>query len=300
MEFLYKELLELEQEFIDTLFYFYACPFSSNANEKYLDSDDRLILESLTYKERKELKVLMLEDRLELNDTYKFHLEMFGEESCEPVVESSQIFKLWDKLELLKSEFQSLSKKEIKKRYSQLLQDYVKLDKDICSGRNPVIERKIKGLLAVKSRYEKKLYPKHKILYEVLHEQAKIKGRWSNLNQAVTSIMPILEERYKDFDLECIRIELTQKRELLCSIEKASLEVKSKRVEEQEIVRQQRKFLNQIRKAKTEIKRLEKLLLLNNPSYELKHKSPFNTEYREEGIIHHLRECREILKEILI
>ena len=112
--------------------------------------------------------------------------------------------------------------------------------------------------------------------------------------------MPILEERYRDFDLEYIRIELTQRRELLCSLEKASLEAKSKRAEEQEIVRQQRKFLNQIRKAKIEIKRLEKLLLLKNPSYELKHKSPFNTEYKEESIIHHLRECRDILKEILI
>lgn len=299
-DILFVDLVELEQEFYDCLFYYYAYPIDEIQQNLKFSSGERIDILELTIKEKEQIKAGIFSNNFVLSDTYQLHQELLGNNSNSVTVTPDQLYILLEKLELLKFEFPQLTKQIQKKRYSEILQAYVDIDKNICSGLNLKIEKKIKGILSVRVRYEKKLYPKREILYRVLREQTKVKGRWTNLNQAVTSIMPILEERYRDFDLECIRIELTQRRELLCSLEKASLEAKSKRAEEQEIVRQQRKFLNQIRKAKIEIKRLEKLLLLKNPSYELKHKSPFNTEYKEESIIHHLRECRDILKEILI
>lgn len=302
-EILFFDLVELEQEFYDCLFYYYAYPIDEIEQNLKFSSGERIDILELTIKEKEQIKACLFSNNFVLSDTYQFHQELLGNNLNSVPVTPDQLYILLEKLELLKSEFTELTKQVQKKRYSEILQAYIDIDKNICSGLNLKIEKKIKGILSVRVRYEKKLYPKREILYRVLREQAKEKGQWDNLNQAVTSIMKTLRNEYRDFDREWIKGEIIAKEKIINGVKDLRLSLKSegKYKKIQGVIHPKKlKYDNQIEKLEAEIKELKRILNLSNPTYELKYKLPFNTEYDIEGLIHHLRGCPDLLKEIIV
>ena len=143
-DILFIDLVELEQEFYDCLFYYYAYPIDEIQQNLKFSSGERIDILELTIKEKEQIKAGIFSNNFVLSDTYQLHQELLGNNSNSVTVTPDQLYILLEKLELLKFEFPQLTKQIQKKRYSEILQAYVDIDKNICSGLNLKIEKKTK------------------------------------------------------------------------------------------------------------------------------------------------------------
>lgn len=277
------DLNDFEQEIFDCLSYCYDCSLNT-----------RKVIE-LSSVEKKNIKKKMQVDDYQLNPTYQLHQQLGMQKGDVPVT-PKQLLEILNRLEALREKFNDLAKLEIKKLYGQLLQSCVLINENI-GIRNSKIKRRVTGLLAAQAKYEKKLYPRREILYRVLREQVQANGKWKNLNQAVKSILPLLMKEYLKFDLIWIEDEISAKLEKMKRLRQMHSAPKIKN--EQSINRQARYYLNRLKRLETEIEELKQALYAKDPSRALGKKMPFNADYTDESIIHHLRNCPDILKEIL-
>lgn len=277
------DLNDFEQEIFDCLSYCYDCSLNT-----------RKVIE-LSSVEKKNIKKKMQVDDYQLNPTYQLHQQLGMQKGDVPVT-PKQLLEILNRLEALREKFNNLAKLEIKKLYGQLLQSCVLINENI-GIRNSKIKRRVTGLLAAQAKYEKKLYPRREILYRVLREQVQANGKWKNLNQAVKSILPLLMKEYLKFDLIWIEDEISAKLEKMKRLRQMHSAPKIKN--EQSINRQARYYLNRLKRLETEIEELKQALYAKDPSRALGKKMPFNADYTDESIIHHLRNCPDILKEIL-
>ena len=277
------DLNDFEQEIFDCLSYCYDCSLNT-----------RKVIE-LSSVEKKNIKKKMQVDDYQLNPTYQLHQQLGMQKGDVPVT-PKQLLEILNRLEDLREKFNDLAKLEIKKLYGQLLQSCVLINENI-GIRNSKIKRRVTGLLAAQAKYEKKLYPRREILYRVLREQVQANGKWKNLNQAVKSILPLLMKEYLKFDLIWIEDEISAKLEKMKRLRQMHSAPKIKN--EQSINRQARYYLNRLKRLETEIEELKQALYAKDPSRALGKKMPFNADYTDESIIHHLRNCPDILKEIL-
>ncbi|MBM9552673.1 hypothetical protein [Acinetobacter nosocomialis] len=299
----FEDLNELEQEFIDCLFTYYESSFLQNeacGNIKTADEPEkRIIVAELSDIQRK-----VLNERLHLNDLIlkeinEFHQLILGENT---VISPMQIVVLLEQLNALKDEFDTLSNTIQKKRYSVILQAYQALDENICTQRNLKILKRMRGIRAVKVRNDKNVYPRHQILYRVLRDEAHKNGRWENLSQAVKSILPILRLEYQKNNLVWIQNEIDSKLALIEELEKGRL-INSHNKQNENYhgkVYQNRKYQNRFDKLQLEINELIIAQKSTDPALLLGKKIPYNTIYNDESILHHLRDCTELLQDILI
>lgn len=300
---IFKDLLEFEQELIDCLFYYYAD--QSKLSEVDLDvnvldeSIPRIMLTDLNLIERNALK-----DRLQcgdfvLNEVYVLHQQLLGQDVVSVPISQIQIANLWQQVETLKNEFEQLNKKTQSARYREILISYMSFDRNICTGYNSAIKKRIQGVQAIQVRYEKKLYPKHRIIEQILQAGAKENGGWSNLNQAVSCSMDKIRVAFLEFDLELLRHDIEHKNKQIEQIRQLR-KTNQNRENQADVRRQQRTFQNRIKKFKAEISAMEKILNMENPQYGLEHLTPYSTLYDQESIINHLRGRHDLLKNILI
>lgn len=276
-----SDLNDLEQEILITFKYWYDCDFEADiTHPSYVLARDKIIL------------------RMQQNDFLKNPLRetVVSQFTNNPSFKPSQIYDFFIKIDLLKSERSSLSSRECKKRFSELLIAYIEAMGTYHRCHNARLERKVGAIRAVRARYDKKLLPRREILYKVLREQCTLSGhKWKSLNQAVASINPILIKEYEKFDVDWVKALIKEKEEEL-------IEVLSDGYKRRKILSE--KKTKQVKELREEIGNLRCILNSEQPSVMLKkfgYNMPYNnTDYMDETIIHELRKNHVLLQEILI
>ncbi|MFW2163005.1 hypothetical protein ACG93T_16790 [Acinetobacter beijerinckii] len=276
-----SDLNDLEQEMLITFKYWYDCDFEADiTHPSYVIARAKIIL------------------RMQQNDFLKNprRVTVIPQFPNNPRFMPTQMYDLIVKIDVLKSEKSTLSTRECKKRFSELLMAYVEAMGAYYCCRNARLERKVGAIRAVRARYDKKLLPRREILYRVLREQCASNGhKWKSLNQAIASINPILIQEYEKFDIAWVKALIKEKEEDL-------LEVLSDGYKRRKILSE--KKAKQVKELREEIGNLRIILNSEQPSVMLKkfgYNMPYNnTDYMDETIIHELRKNHDLLQEILI
>ena len=276
-----SDLNDLEQEMLFTFKYWYDCDFEADiTHPSYAAARDKIIL------------------RMQQNDFLKNPLRVLviKQFSKDPSFKPNQIYDFLIKIDLLKSEVSSLSSRAYKQRFSEILMSYVDTMGAYYYCCNIGLARKVSAIHAVRARYNKKLLPRREIIYRVLREQSALNGgKWKNLHQAVTSIIPTLIKEFEKFDVDWVKVLIKEKEEDL-------REVISDGYQRREVLSD--KKAGQVKELQEEIENLTSILNSEQPSVALKsfgYNMPYNnTDYMEETIIHELRKNHDLLAEILI
>lgn len=285
----------LEQEVFDNFCYYYQCEFVTEIeNPLYGDMKEKIMLR-------------MQKNDFQINESLTFQAEILGLSTSIPF-KPAQIFELLSQVNLLRQEMERLKLTFCKKCYSDILMAYV----DLLGGelyliQNSAIERQAKAIRAVKVRYEKKLYPRREILYRVLREQVVQRGRkWDNLNQAVTSIIPVLLKEFEQYDIDWVRSQITLKQDELEKLEQdatplaepfSEYEIRRKKVSPAVKAKKANKIQDELKKLNSILHSKKTSVMLKDLGYNMPYN---NTDYMEETIINELRNQPEILKEILL
>jgi len=114
--------------------------------------------------------------------------------------------------------------------------------------------------------------------------------------------LPILRLEYQKNNLVWIQNEIDSKLALIEELEKGRL-INSHNKQNENYhgkVYQNRKYQNRIDKLQLEINELIIAQKSTDPALLLGKKIPYNTIYNDESILHHLRDCTELLQDILI
>lgn len=196
--------------------------------------------------------------------------------------------------------FEYHSSETINKEYKEILQSYINLVGPEYIFDNVEIRNRVNGLKNIKKRYENNLYKKREILYRVLRDTASKNGRWSNINQAVRDVYPILQIEFDQFNKKWILAKMSRLKEQIKYNEVALRNNKKPEFDNGQINFQNRTFENKILKCKQEYKKLEKALKTNDITAIMGKTLAFHSDYQEESIINHLRNCPDLLKDIII
>ena len=186
--------------------------------------------------------------------------------------------------------------KETQAAFKQFMRDYERIGIDYAAIMRPKIKNKVKGIRNMRIRYEKDVYPKLAIFYDLLKEKAKIQGKWSSVNTAVRGILPELKNKFLEYDrqqiinkIEANKIYIEENEQLLMH----GTDMDFKYYKRHHVKKQQSKLIEENRQ-------LEQMLQSNDLSYALKKKSPFNTEYLDEVLMNNLRRNKEIMSLCII
>ncbi|WP_151776161.1 hypothetical protein [Acinetobacter bereziniae] len=195
--------------------------------------------------------------------------------------------------------FNDLPQVVLNKQYQQILNNYIEFGYHLYGFDNKKLKNRINGLKNIKKRYEKNLYEKRQIIYRVLRETALQRGKWSTLNQAVREVYPILEVEFNKFDEQWIKNRMKELKKQIKQNELALKDNKKPSCDESQINYQNRTYVNKIDKCKSEYEKLVKALKAKNIGDVMGKTLAFNSDYQEETIINHLRDCPDVLIEVL-
>lgn len=291
-----SRLEQLEQDIWLNFCYYYQCELNNELieteNQSYIDQKEKIIKR-------------MQQNDFQLSEQSAFRLEMMGDVVSIPF-KPFQIAQLLMQINTLRPEVNNLPAKIFQRQYSDILIAYVQMLGGVEFIQNRTLAKSAKAIIAVKARYDKHLYPRREILYRILREQVAQRGRkWDNLNQAVTSIIPILLKEFEKYDVIWIKSEITHMQAELQKLEKDD-EFMSEPRSDNSVKRKKVSSAvkaKKINKIQAEIKKLDSILHSKSPSVKLKdlnYNMPYNnTAYLDETIIHWLRGQPEILEEIL-
>jgi hypothetical protein len=148
------------------------------------------------------------------------------------------------------------------------------------------------------------LHKKLEIFYSELTGYAQKNGRFKNASQAVQLILPTLQIKFREFDLQWVQSRLeTNKQKILDLTEARKKNEKKKPVKMMILVRHLKfriaPILNQIRKLQNENKKWEQFLQHPERYFPQQKQLPFNTVYCDEVLVNHLRRRPDLLKEII-
>ncbi|ENW78460.1 hypothetical protein F909_04152 [Acinetobacter sp. ANC 3929] len=203
----------------------------------------------------------------------------------------------------LKEELLGLDDKQKNKHsvigYKRILYAYLALDFDQHVFQHPKLQRRINGIKNVKKRYEGNLYEKREIIYRVLRETAKIKGRWKCVTAAINDVYPTLEKELKAFDQNWIKNRIAENTGKIAELQDA-LENNKKRYEGScDIKIQDRTYINYIKSLEEENREFRRALNAHNVADILKKKMAFNSNDQEQTLLNHVRNCPELLAKII-
>ncbi|AXY58335.1 hypothetical protein CDG60_03475 [Acinetobacter chinensis] len=210
------------------------------------------------------------------------------------------LYEIAEKIKTCLIIFDSLSQKNHNQLYREALYLYVKEGYPIYGFDNKKLKNRINGLLNVRKRYEENLYKKREVLYRVLREEVAVKGKWNNLNSAVSDSYLKINYEFELFNREWVKNEMIKLQDKIKENEYALKVNRNKKYNEELINFQNRSFENVIHNCKKQYEKLEKSLKAKNVSDILGKKLAFHSDYQEESIINHLRNCPELLQEIII
>lgn len=285
----------LEQDIWFNFCYYYQCDLDdvsrANENQTYIDKKEKIIKR-------------MQQNDFRVNEERTTFAEMTGGTLLIPV-KPSQLAEVLIQINNLKRKVKNLPAKLFQKQYSEILIAYV----DTLGGfqliQNQKLSRSAKGLLAVKARYDKHLYPRREIIYRILREQVARRGKWNKLNQAVNFILDDLVKAFEVYDLEWLQSELILKQKILSELEQSKPSVKQINVEFVGIRRKLRtaSTSKKMEELKKELINLKQILHSKYPSIEMEklgYKMPYSGVYLAETIIHELKNQPTILSEIIL
>jgi hypothetical protein len=289
-----SNLALLEQNILENFCYYYQCDLVAEfGNPLYAAMKEKIMLR-------------MKDNDFSLSEQALSLIEVSGDIKSIPF-KPVQIFELLVQINSLRQDMEQLKKTLQKNRYSNILMAYV----DALGGKlylicDTTLERQAKATQAAVASHTKNLYPRREIIYRILREQVAQRGRkWDNLNQAVTSIIPILLKEFEKYDVIWIKSEITHMQAELQKLEKDD-EFMSEPRSDNSVKRKKVSSAvkaKKINKIQAEIKKLDSILHSKSPSVKLKdlnYNMPYNnTAYLDETIIHWLRGQPEILEEIL-
>lgn len=289
-----SNLALLEQNILENFCYYYQCDLVAEfGNPLYAAMKEKIMLR-------------MKDNDFSLSEQALSLIEVSGDIKSIPF-KPVQIFELLVQINSLRQDMEQLKKTLQKNRYSNILMAYV----DALGGKlylicDTTLERQAKATQTAVASHTKNLYPRREIVYRILREQVAQRGRkWDNLNQAVTSIIPILLKEFEKYDVIWIKSEITHMQAELQKLEKDD-EFMSEPRSDNSVKRKKVSSAvkaKKINKIQAEIKKLDSILHSKSPSVKLKdlnYNMPYNnTAYLDETIIHWLRVQPEILEEIL-
>lgn len=289
-----SDLELLEQEILDNFCYYYQCDLVTEIK----DSSNADIKEKILSR--------MQKNDFQISENLSSQMEMLGMVITIPF-SPAQTFELLSQIKLLGQEMEDLPLRLYKKRFSEILMAYVDMLGSLDLIQKSTIKRKAKAMCAVKARYEKNLYPRREILYRVLREQLVLRGRkWDKLNQAVTSIIPMLLKEYEKYDIDWVKSQIKQNQNELEKLEQKHSQILKEIPTDDGIKRKKLSLTSKAKKVKNlqdELKKLNTILKSKHPSVALRdlgYRMPYNnTDYMDETIIHELRNQPELLQEIL-
>ena len=196
----------------------------------------------------------------------------------------------------LQKNIKKKSLNESKENLKKIMKIYELMGIDYAAILRPRIKNKVKGIRNMRLRYEKKLYPKLEIFYDLLKEKVEIQGKWPSVNVAVRDILPELKNKFLEYDRQQIikkieenKIYIEENEQLLMH----GTDMDFKYYKRHHVKKQQSKLIEENRQ-------LEQMLQSNDLSYALKKKSPFNTEYLDEVLMNNLRRNKEIMSLCII
>ena len=185
--------------------------------------------------------------------------------------------------------------KETQAAFKQFMRDYEQIGIDYAAISRPKIKNKVKGIRNMRMRYEKNVYPKLEIFYDLLKERAVIQGRWLSVNAAVREILPELKNKFLEYDrqqitnkIEANKIYIEENEQLLMH----GTDMDFKYYKRHHVQKQQSELVEENRQ-------LEQMLQSKDLSYALKKKSPFNTEYLDEVLMNNLRRNKNLMLKVI-
>lgn len=122
------------------------------------------------------------------------HMDLNQECTCNSIILKGSDFQalLSDLVHIIKN-YNDECIKETQVAFKQFMRDYERMGIDYAAIMRPKIKNKVKGIRNMRMRYEKTVYPKLAIFYDLLKERAAIQGKWSSVNAAVRDILPELK-----------------------------------------------------------------------------------------------------------
>lgn len=207
----------------------------------------------------------------------------------------NQIFHL---KELLNKTDCSCKDRERTKGYREILKNLIEMDGISIRLSNKSLKRRIQGIINVQKRYEGNLYKKREIIYRVLREEVIKKGPWKTVTAAVNDVYPVLMQEFEIFDRQWITSRINEN---FCKIEKLkfALADNNKTYDDMVIRTQDRTYINQIQALEHENDKFIKALNTYNVADVLHKKLAFNSNDQEQTIINHVRNCPDLLIEII-
>lgn len=181
--------------------------------------------------------------------------------------------------------------KETQAAFKQFMRDYERMGIDYAAIMRTKIKNKVKGIRNMRMRYEKNVYPKLAIFYDLLKERAVVQGKWSSVNAAVRDILPEVKNKFLEYDRQQIISKIEENKKYIEA--NGQLLINGTDTDFKYYKR------HHVQKQKSELiaenYQLEKMLQSNNFPYSLKRISPFNTIYLDEVLMNNLRRNKEIM-----
>lgn len=232
-----------------------------------------------------------------------------------PIFSAHHIVALVENVNLLIENFHILTKHQLNTRYNIILQKIISMITIKSNSRvyvnyahisNLELRASIDAYLKIKSRYEKILYPKKEIFFNILRSYAEKNGKWKNPSQAVKDV-------YSEVIIEFEKIDRDYIAEKSKKLEKIKQEVLEKIMESIEIISMYdedniKHFHARKRKNKLEIKldrinqeilKFSKALDKGYPFLELGKEISFNNIMMDLSLINCLRNDEEIFNQVI-
>jgi hypothetical protein len=214
-----------------------------------------------------------------------------------------ELNRLLDRIAQLKEELLDMEDNKKNKHsvvgYKPILYAYLELDFDQHVFQHPKLQRRINGIKNVKKRYEGNLYEKREIIYRVLRETAKIKGRWKSVTAAINDVYPILQQEFKAFDQNWITSRITENTTKIAQLQDALENNKKRNSGLGDIRIRDQTYINHIKSLEEENSKFTLALNAHNVADVLEKMLPFNSNDQEQTILNHARNCPELLAEII-
>lgn len=214
-----------------------------------------------------------------------------------------ELSQLLDRIAQLKEELQGMGDKQKNKHsvvgYKSILYEYLKLDFDQHVFQHQKLQRRINGINNVKKRYERNLYQKREIIYRVLREMAHANGRWKAVTAAINDVYPILEKEFKAFDQNWLKSRIAENTIKISELQNALKNNKKRHHDPCGIKIQDRTYINYIKSLEEENNKFIAALNAHNVADILDKTLAFNSDDQEQTIINHVRNCPELLADII-
>ncbi len=217
------------------------------------------------------------------------------------------LLNLIDQISTVIAELGDYRQQKINEQYSEILNKYIDLvvsDTGKVYAYNPSLKRRINGILNIRKRYVPLLNKKLEIFYLELTAYAQKNGKFKNTSQAVQLILPTLQIKFREFDLQWVQSRIDENQQKILDLTGIIKKNEKKKTYEEDdfdvpFKIQDRTYLNQIRELQNENKKWELFLQHPKRHFPQQKQLPFNTAYSDEILVNHLRRCPELVREII-